>query len=89
MARLALSPVPSNGLLVLLMLLSGTAPPPGLPLSLSVTLFPPGLSLLSPPSSSHFLPPSPSAALGPECVGVSSGVCAPPSPAPVCIIRLS
>lgn len=78
MARLALRPVPSSGLLVLLVLLvllSGTAPPPGLPLSLSVTLLPPGLSLLSPPSSSHSLPRSPSAARGPECVGISSGVC--------------
>lgn len=94
MARLALSPVPSNGLVVLLMLLSGTAPPAGLLLSLSATLSTGSVCSLHPPPVSHFLPRSPSAALGPECVGISSGVCDelrglhPTQPAPVCIIRL-
>lgn len=90
MARLALSPVPSNGLVVLLLLLSGTAPPLGLLPSLPATLFPPPLSLLSPPSSCFTLS---AFRLGlpllPWGSAMNSGVCAPPSPAPGCIIRLS
>lgn len=47
MARLALPPVPSNGLVVLLMLLSGTAPFDEACWFHSLTLFPPVLSLFS------------------------------------------
>lgn len=49
MARLVLTPVPSTGLLVLLMLLPGTAPSPGLPLSLSVLSFHRPVSAPHPP----------------------------------------
>lgn len=61
----------------------------------SATLFPPVCLCSLHPPVSHFLPRSPSAALGPECVGISSGVCdelrglRSTQPAPVCIIRLS
>lgn len=64
MAELVLSPMPSNWLVVLLLLLSGTAPPKRDPwfrsLSRPVCLFPPLCVLLSPTSPfclSHFRPP--------------------------------
>lgn len=58
MARLALSPVPGNGLVVLLMLLSGTAPPRPAGFSLSLCFHRFCLCSLQSPPVSHTVCPS-------------------------------